>query len=85
MEIKLDVRDGSFDVESNVKKERRADLLENVVRAQIGAGEDNRKPVVRDIYTIKIFYDMDDTFSIKSDTGNDGLTTGILADVLGRI
>lgn len=82
LKIKFWLNEDRFDVESNVKSARIKSIVENIVRSHIGAGVDNSKAVERDVYTINIGYNMDDSYTLGSDTGNKGLTTGILSKFL---
>jgi hypothetical protein len=67
---------------TNIKKERIDNFLEEWVMDQIGRGKDERAPVIKDTYRVKIACDLtDDTFYSESDTGNKGLTTGIVQHV----
>lgn len=73
-------------IRTNAKKETLEEILETFLHAQVGAGEDDRRANEKDEYKIAIYLDLtDDTFKTESDTGNDGLTCGIVADVLQRI
>ena len=73
---------GEYAMESNATTEGRMAILENALCSQFGKGADDR-PANRELewYTVRIGYSMDDTFVITHDCGNDGLMTGILADV----
>ena len=82
LRIRFNVLEDRFKVESNIKKEQWGGIVENVVSSHIGEGVDNSKATERDVYLIDIDYSMDDTFTVSSDTGNKGLTTGILARFL---
>lgn len=74
---------GEYMLESNATKAGRMTILENALRSQIGKGADDRPANQEpEWYTIRIGYNMDDTFVITHDCGNHGLMTGILADVL---
>jgi hypothetical protein len=62
------------------------DILSTWIRGQIGRGEDPSPPVERDIYTVKLGLSLDDdTFCTESNTGNKGLTCGIVMGVLGDL
>ena len=67
---------------TNIKKEIIDDFLGEWVQDQVGRGADKNSPVIKDTYRIRIGCDLtDDTFYTKSDTGNKGLTTGIVQHV----
>lgn len=75
-----------FKIRSNVKKDLIADTLCTVIQIQMGKSQDNRKAKKLKTYKIRIDLDLSyDHFSIRSDTGNDGLTTGIIMDVISRL
>ena len=53
---------------------------------QVGQGKDESKPKERDVYEITIDLDLrDDTFYTASNTGNKGLTVGLVMDVFNRL
>ena len=59
------------------------DILSTWVQGQLGRGEDPSPAVERDVYTIKLGLVIeDDSFCTEADTGNKGLTCGIVVDVL---
>jgi hypothetical protein len=79
VELKYDINKDSFDISTNMKKEAVPNIVENFLRSQIGAGEDNSEPNKLDIYNIKIKVDLsDDTFLVNHNCGNKGLRDGIL-------
>ena len=58
------------------------DILSTWIQHQIGRGEDPSPRIEREVYKIKIGLIVeDDTFCTESDTGNKGLTCGIVLDV----
>jgi hypothetical protein len=66
-------------IKTNAKREVVLEILEDWLYCQMGQGKDNSKPIKKDFYSIKIFLDLsDDSFSTVSDTGNEGLTCGII-------
>jgi len=75
-----------YSINSNVKEKKIKDLLLEWTRGQMGRGEDSSSPNDVDVYHIRIEIDLSyDTFTCKSDTGNKGLTAGIVMDVIKRI
>lgn len=73
-------------VRSDVREDRRAELIWEFLRSQMGAGADNSPPAERDVYHIRMDIDLsEDRFSVRSDTGNKGLRDGILMDVARRL
>lgn len=75
-----------FKIETNAKAEAVADLIEDFIHDQIGAGTDRSQANELDVYEIILAIDLsDDSWRIKDDCGNKGLRDGILLAVLGRI
>lgn len=73
-------------IETNVKTEALDEFFAYFVHSQIGAGKDESKPNEKDVYDITIQINLeDDSLTVKSDTGNKGLTAGIVADIWSRI
>ena len=72
--------EASFEiVDTNVKKDRIEDYLTDWLMSQVGAGKDNRKANELEQYEVTIGLDMsDDTWLVWSNTGNAGLTCGIV-------
>lgn len=71
---------------TNAKPEAVDEILENYLLDKIGSGrgkEASRDHEVRDLYTIKIGLCLeDDSFGTEADTGNWGLTVGIVMGFL---
>lgn len=75
-----------FKIESNIKEEKRADILMDFLRSQMGAGVDGSVPNEHDVYHIRIELDLtEDTFRASSNVGNLGLRDGILMDIVKRL
>jgi len=73
-------------ITTNAKKEAIAEILEAWVSSQVGLGKDDSEADKKPEYKIEIQLDLSyDTFSTKSDTGNNGLTCGIIMDLLNRL
>jgi hypothetical protein len=71
--------------DTNVKKEYIDELFDTWLAGQIGRGEDKREPIKRQKYHIKLEVDLtNDTFYCTSNTGNKGLTTGIILNSVGK-
>jgi len=80
LKLKYIMEKDAFEIESEFKPEKNIDIVEECLRAQMGAGSDSREPVKKDVYTIVITLDLDgDVFQVASDTGNDNLTCGLMA------
>lgn len=70
-------------IETNVRTEEISEVLCAFVQGQIGEGVDESKAKILDIYTIDIILELaDDSFHVVSDTGNKGLTCGIVAQTM---
>jgi len=66
-------------IETNAKDEALEDLLSTWLQMQMGKGEDNSPREECSQYQVMIELDLsDDSFYTKSNTGNKGLTTGIV-------
>lgn len=87
IQIKYNVPTDTYTIlKTNIKKERIRDFLEDWLMTQVGAGKDTRKRVDRDDYIVSIGLDLsDDTFTISSNTNNEGLTCGIIMSVVGKM
>lgn len=73
-------------IRTNAKPEALKEILTEFLRTQIGLGEDKSSPNEQDYYTITISLQLErDVFTVKSDTGNKGLTTGIVMEVLNNL
>ena len=70
-------------IKTNLREGAIEDILLEFVRANQSAGPDHSIPNEREIYDIKIYLDLsDDRFSVESDTGNKGLTLGIVMAII---
>ncbi len=87
LEIAFDITNPTETViRTNAKREALEGILESWLSCQLGQGTDRRKAEQKDLYAIKIQLDLhDDSFYTKSDTGNRGLTCGIVMDVFRRL
>lgn len=73
-------------IKTNARKEALDELLSNWVQDQMFTGADPAEPAEKDPYEIKIGLVLEnDQFHTESDTGNRGLTCGIVMDVLRRL
>lgn len=73
-------------IKTNAKPEALEEILSDWIRDQAGLGEDLRNPNVSGVYEIQINLDLSgDIFTTSSDTGNDGLTAGIVQRVFGTL
>lgn len=79
IEVYFDMNKERAVVKTNAKREALRELLGDWLYAQIGKGEDSAPPNEKDEFKIKIKLDLKtDTFTTESDTGNKGLTCGII-------
>jgi len=84
LELTHDIKNDKFKTNTSVKEELLDDFLADFARRQMGAGEDTSTPNKQDVYHIRITLDLsDDTFFVKSDTGNKSLTCGIVMHYAG--
>jgi hypothetical protein len=76
-----------YEIKTNMKSENVKDALCEYIHGIIGyGGKDTRKAREIDVYHITIDIDLScDKFSVKSDTDNNGLTDGIIMDVISRM
>jgi len=73
-------------IQTNAKPEELGSLLEAYISSQFSKGRDDREAAEKEHYEIIIGLDMsDDTFYVKSDTGNKGLTCGIVIWIFGNL
>lgn len=71
--------------DTNVKRECIDDLLSEWIRGQTGQGKDDSQPAIKDEYRLNLQVDLSyDHFRIRSDTGNAGLTAGIILASIGK-
>jgi len=86
IKLQFNATKDAFLVETDVKQERLKDVLGEVVRVLIGAGEDHSDTEIKDIYTVDITIDLsEDEIWISSDCGNKGLESGIIAEAFVRM
>ncbi len=86
LDITYDIRNESFNIDSDANEEAYASLIETYLHTQVGAGRDDSPAVERNIYHIRLeWYHSEDDFVIKSDTGNKGLREGILMEILKKL
>jgi hypothetical protein len=86
VEIRFPMKEGeSATIYTNARTDNDAleDILSTWVQHQFGRGEDPSPVIDREVYTIKLGLVVeDDSFCTESDTGNNGLTCGIVVEVL---
>jgi hypothetical protein len=86
LDISYDIRNESFNIDSDANEEAYSSLIETYLHTQIGAGRDNSPANEKDIYHIRLeWYPQNDNFVIKSDTGNKRLREGILMKILRKL
>jgi len=75
-----------FRSKGNVKPNNRISIIEAFLQDQIGKGKDESKRNEKDVYHVKLrWHPENDTIVVKSDTGNKGLTAGILMAYLKKL
>ena len=80
IKITFDVNTNDFNYQSDMNKSGVVECVEFILTSHLGAGADNSKPNMKDLYTIYITWEfLDDSFIISSDTNNKSLTDGILS------
>jgi hypothetical protein len=83
LQITYDIKNDKFSHVTNIKEDMLDDIVGEFLRSEMGLGKDTAPANEQDIYKIRINCDLsDDTFYVKSDTGNKGLTTGIVMHFL---
>ena len=85
--INYDINDSeAFEIDTNAKVELIPELLGEYIRAIVGAGADHSEPNNRDIYNITLYLDLsDDSWQEESNTGNKGLTAGIIMNIIKQL
>lgn len=77
--LHYDVNKRSFEVESNIIEEKRKDIVLDYLRLQMGAGKDDSKANVLDVYEIALIVNLAfDSFQCIHNCGNLGVRDGIL-------
>ncbi len=73
-------------IRTNATPEALPEILSDWIRDQVGTGKDLSKHDEKDNYVIKINLDLSgDIFTTSSDTGNKGLTNGIVMTTFGML
>ena len=86
MNIEYKVKSGKYKVSSDLSKVGQCTVLEAYLHGQMGQGEDKRKRYDRKKYHIQVDWNPDgDIIKVKSNTGNDSLTCGILQGLFGEL
>ncbi|MCL4406245.1 MAG: hypothetical protein M1586_01025 [Patescibacteria group bacterium] len=71
---------------TNAKDEALTDMLTEYLRSQMGTGEDKNPAAEKNHFSVEVSLDLsEDIFQTKTDTGNKGLTCGIIAQVIDLI
>ena len=83
VDITFNKKKGTVTSISNMNQDSMIDIMEKYLELQIGKGEDNREPEKQKKYRVILEVDLsDDTIECSSNTGNDGLTAGIVMKCL---
>lgn len=85
-DITYNLKKDSFKVSTNLRPGLVEEFIADwVIRGQMGKGADDSRPNKKNVYHIRITCDMSyDEVTISSDTGNKGLTCGIIAHALAK-
>ena len=79
LNLKYDLKDDSFEIDTNIKQEKIKDIISDFLRSQIGKGKDDSKSNEHDIYEINLLLDLScDEFNCNHNCGNSSLREGIL-------
>ncbi len=79
-------KDSEFKIDTNAKKDKLKEILEEFIRCQIGEGGDKRPPEERKVYEIDIdLYLADDSWVTRHNCGNCALRDGIIMDIINRL
>jgi hypothetical protein len=79
IEIKYNIKNDSFETNSNIKEEKIVEIVLEYLRTQIGLGKDDRTAADKDIYSLRLELDLsEDHFKLAHDTNNMSLSMGIL-------
>jgi hypothetical protein len=86
LNITYNIETDSFTFESDLKPERRADVLEDFLRLQIGKGKDETPPADLKEYHIRLTLDLTcDMFHVRHDCGNLGLRDGLILHAIHQL
>ena len=85
-EIKYDLNTEKFSVSGNVNREWLEEIVDTLIRNEIGKGEDSTEANKLDLYVIKFYVDLsEDIIKVNDNCGNKGLRLGILGQLLSNI
>ncbi len=83
MRVTYYVEDGRFDLEGDLRSERRSEIIGDFLRTQIGKGKDESPITERDEYNIELrWFPENDGIEVSSNTGNELLRDSILFKIL---
>jgi hypothetical protein len=87
IKLQYNIKTDEFKCETDIKQDKLHEIISDFLRTQMSLGPDKREAKTLDIYEITITLDLadSDTFHLKSNTGNDGLTTGIIMEYFNRL
>jgi hypothetical protein len=87
IKLQYNVKTDEYKCETDIKQEHLPEILSDFLRTQMGLGPDDRPAKELEIYEIILTLDLAncDAFHLTSNTGNDGLTTGLILDYFQRI
>lgn len=86
LEIEYKVATDEYKIISNIKDDQLKEVMSEWLRSQMGAGPSTGEAEEKEVYHIRIELDLDgDVFTVRSDTGNESLTCGIVGHVLEKM
>jgi len=85
-DITYNQKSDKYTIKTNLSSVGLKGVVESFLHLQVGAGEDDSKPNVREEYNISISADLrDDSFNASDDCGNECLREGILLCLLRKL
>jgi hypothetical protein len=86
MKITYETQTSKSEIYGDLNKKGQQEILEAYLRNQIGKGEDNSKPEIKEKYTLKFqWFSENDQIIVKSDTGNKSLEAGIIMQIYNQL
>jgi len=86
IKIDYDIKSDIFCFDTDIKRNRISNIINDFLRTQISKGEDNSQAENHTLYKIDISIDLTiDTFYVTHNCGNKGLREGILFRFLEKL
>lgn len=81
--LEYDLRKRTARIDTNVKRDKVAELLGEYLLSCVGQGKDDAPPTKKNVYCIKLGLVLsEDQWLVEHDCGNKGLREGILMDIV---